>query len=452
MRSTLSRDILRLLVSAVAAAVAAIAITDAQITVPFPTFTSGTVIQPTEVNANFAKFADALNRTAGTMTGTLTAQQITPATHNTYDLGVTGTRWRDGWFQRNVDIGGTLGATGAVTFGSTLGVTGATTFSNTGASAIDVAGGINAGSGNVGIVGTDGRIPALNATYFASATTATDWTYSGALTAGGAWFQTGVISPSAITADQNDYAPTGFSTAGVVRVSHNNAGGNRSVTGLAGGAAGRTVTLCFISTSSAETFTLVHDSASSTAANRFISPSFADVALGAGECTGLYYDGVTSRWRVQRAGRLPALNSTYVTNLSGANLTGLLEANITDGTVLARVGSAETITQAWAFSSGVGVGGGTTVASIITATTTWDIPSTADGLSSYTFVTMTGVQLSSPCFAGMYINVAGVSKPWHLTAAYSASNQVIVTATNANDGGGAEDPASATLRVTCFTY
>lgn len=35
------------------------------------------------------------------------------------------------------------------------------------ADAIDVAGGINAGSGNVGIIGTDGRIPAISSTYFA---------------------------------------------------------------------------------------------------------------------------------------------------------------------------------------------------------------------------------------------------------------------------------------------
>ena len=44
----------------------------------------------------------------------------------------------------------------------------AATISGTGASALDVAGGINAGSGNVGIVDTSGKIPAISSTYFAS--------------------------------------------------------------------------------------------------------------------------------------------------------------------------------------------------------------------------------------------------------------------------------------------
>jgi hypothetical protein len=42
------------------------------------------------------------------------------------------------------------------------------TISGTGASALDVAGGINAGSGNVGIVDATGKIPAISSTYFAS--------------------------------------------------------------------------------------------------------------------------------------------------------------------------------------------------------------------------------------------------------------------------------------------
>jgi hypothetical protein len=70
----------------------------AQITVPFASFTADTIIEPSEVNANFAKFGDALNRTGGTMTGTLTARDITPDANGTRDLGVTGTRWKDGWF------------------------------------------------------------------------------------------------------------------------------------------------------------------------------------------------------------------------------------------------------------------------------------------------------------------------------------------------------------------
>lgn len=82
---------------------------------PTYTFTAGTTISPDEVNANFALLGNALNRTGGTMTGTLTARDITPASTATYDLGVTGTRFRDAWLSRNLAVGGTLDVAGAVT-------------------------------------------------------------------------------------------------------------------------------------------------------------------------------------------------------------------------------------------------------------------------------------------------------------------------------------------------
>lgn len=78
----------------------------AQITVPF-TFTAGTVANPTEVNTNFAKFADALNRTGGTMTGTLTSLQITPSATNTYDLGSAAALYRSGYYRTSLVFGQT---------------------------------------------------------------------------------------------------------------------------------------------------------------------------------------------------------------------------------------------------------------------------------------------------------------------------------------------------------
>lgn len=50
-------------------------------------------------------------------------------------------------------------------------------------------------------------------------------------------------------------------------------------------------------------------------------------------------------------GKIQAISATYFASLSGANLTGLLETNIADGALLARVGSTETITGAWTFST-----------------------------------------------------------------------------------------------------
>lgn len=58
-----------------------------QITVP-NTFVNGTVADAPQVNANFnALAANALNRTGGTMTGTLTTRDLAPSADTTYSLG-----------------------------------------------------------------------------------------------------------------------------------------------------------------------------------------------------------------------------------------------------------------------------------------------------------------------------------------------------------------------------
>lgn len=113
---------------------------EAQVVAPY-SFSAGTVASPDEVNANFAKFSDALNRTGGTMTGTLTSRAIAPSADATYPLGDTTHRYTTGWFSSTVTMGplaattgafsSTLGVTGATTLSSTLGVTGATTLSST---------------------------------------------------------------------------------------------------------------------------------------------------------------------------------------------------------------------------------------------------------------------------------------------------------------------------------
>lgn len=54
---------------------------------------------------------------------------------------------------------------------------------------------------------------------------------------------------------------------------------------------------------------------------------------------------------VDSTGKIPAISSTYFASVSGANLTGLLEANIADGTVFPRLAANETITGVWTHSS-----------------------------------------------------------------------------------------------------
>lgn len=116
----------------------------AQITPP-NIFTFKTLAESAKVNENFAVLANALNRTGGAITGNISVS-----------AGIT----IDG-IDISVALGQNVGPSSSPTFAGL-------TITGVGGSAIDVAGGINAGSGNVGIIGTDGRIPALSSTYFAS--------------------------------------------------------------------------------------------------------------------------------------------------------------------------------------------------------------------------------------------------------------------------------------------
>jgi hypothetical protein len=68
-----------------------------------------------DLNENFSiAYSTALNRTGGTMTGTLTSQGLVPATTATYDFGSALVKYRDGWFSRNLDVAGTFTISGAV--------------------------------------------------------------------------------------------------------------------------------------------------------------------------------------------------------------------------------------------------------------------------------------------------------------------------------------------------
>lgn len=102
---------LRSLVFVLAAIVAWSIVCGAQVTVPFPNFVVGTVAQPSEVNANFSALSNqALNRTGGTMTGTLTSQTIAPSVDATYTLGDGAHRYTTGSFSGTVTAGTFSGA------------------------------------------------------------------------------------------------------------------------------------------------------------------------------------------------------------------------------------------------------------------------------------------------------------------------------------------------------
>ena len=75
--------------------------------------------------------------------------------------------------------GGVISGLSALTVSGDTALSGRLDVGSSAVNAIDVTGGIRAGSGNVDIIGTDGRIPAISPTYFASQTIAGSWTFTG---------------------------------------------------------------------------------------------------------------------------------------------------------------------------------------------------------------------------------------------------------------------------------
>lgn len=105
---------------------------------------------------------------------------------------------------------------------------------------------------------------------------------------------TGKITPSQITVDQDNYAPTGLSTASVVRISSD---AGRNITGLTAGSDGD---LKIIENVGSFSITLKDESLSSTAANRFALTS--DQILSPDSVVILKYDGTSARWRAAGGG------------------------------------------------------------------------------------------------------------------------------------------------------
>lgn len=102
-----------------------------------------------------------------------------------------------------------------------------------------------------------------------------------------AWNST--ISPTQITANQNNYSPTNLNHTTTIRIDTD---ASRDLTGLAGGYAGRIIAVLNIGS-----FNLVLKNldAGSTAANQFSIG--ADITVIPGKGTLLIYDGTSTKWR-----------------------------------------------------------------------------------------------------------------------------------------------------------
>lgn len=108
----------------------------------------------------------------------------------------------------------------------------------------------------------------------------------------GAMFETGVVTPAQLTANTDNWVVTGLSAARTIRASTD---ASRNLTGIANPTAGQVVRLCNVG---AFSLVLVHD-ATSTAANRFLCPNNLNVTVRQNGWVEIWYDSVSSRWRVQ---------------------------------------------------------------------------------------------------------------------------------------------------------
>lgn len=102
------------------------------------------------------------------------------------------------------------------------------------------------------------------------------------------------VAADTITADQDDYNPTGLANA--TRLEVEPSGGNFSLTGIAGGVDGRILFVQNVSTS--RVLVLTNEDAASVAANRIVHANGVNESLPSGGAAILIYSGTLSRWQV----------------------------------------------------------------------------------------------------------------------------------------------------------
>lgn len=132
----------------------------------------------------------------------------------------------------------------------------------------------------------------------------------------GALLVRNVISPAALAANTDDWAPDDLADADVIRASTD---ASRNLTGIVAPESGFQALLLY----NVGTFDLVlqHD-ATSTAANRFYCPGSADLTLRPDAAVLLIYDLTSSRWRVIVQTVISVLQELYLAGvISPAQLT-----------------------------------------------------------------------------------------------------------------------------------
>lgn len=149
--------------------------------------------------------------------------------------------------------------------------------------------------------------------------------------------QNNTVRAPALTANANDYNPTGLASASVLMVS-SDAVAERSITGLAGGSDGREVTLVNYAdeTGGVSTIRLVNESVSSIAANRFHLS--VDLVLNTYSAVTLIYNTTLGRWRVKADYERTLQSKTTAGTLSIGGPLAIL-ANLAAGSLSYTLGS-----------------------------------------------------------------------------------------------------------------
>jgi len=101
-----------------------------------------------------------------------------------------------------------------------------------------------------------------------------------------------VLSPAQITADQNDYAPSGWSTSEIVRLDSD---ASRNITGLA--ATADRVLKKLINVGSFN-IVLGDEDVGSAAANRITVSGGVNLTMQPDDAVDVFYDSTSARWRV----------------------------------------------------------------------------------------------------------------------------------------------------------
>jgi hypothetical protein len=104
---------------------------------------------------------------------------------------------------------------------------------------------------------------------------------------------TRVITPPQLTADVNNWAPTGINTAEVVRASSD---ASRTITGIVSNAvSGRELLLM---NAGSQSIVLAHENALSSVSNRMVLPGSTNYTIPPGNSVLLWFDSASNRWRL----------------------------------------------------------------------------------------------------------------------------------------------------------